>query len=76
MNHKNIVHLEGFIMERGFPTLVSLWAEKGSLRNLIKLQQEYDTVQMVRLDLSTDLINTHHELRLKVLPKASHICIP
>lgn len=49
IEHKNIIQLEGYVLENGFPTIILEWAEGGTVIEYIKANPDCDLVEIVCL---------------------------
>ena len=45
--HKNIIALEGYILEDGIPAIVSLWASGGTMVEYVKDHPDCDVPKIV-----------------------------
>ena len=48
LNHSNVVKLEGYSIEDGFPSLISEWAEHGTVVEYAKNNIDKDAIAIVR----------------------------
>lgn len=45
--HENIIKLEGFILENGFPAVVSMWEMGGTVVEYVKGHPDCDMIRIV-----------------------------
>lgn len=45
--HKNIITFEGFSIENGYPSIVTEWADGGTVIQYIKLHEKCDLIEIV-----------------------------
>ncbi|KAI5120170.1 hypothetical protein M0805_008437 [Coniferiporia weirii] len=58
LDHPNILPLQGFIVERGLPLLVSEWMENGSVLDYVKCHPECDVMHLI-LGIAEGLVYLH-----------------
>lgn len=75
MTHENIVKLQGYTIENGYPSIVYGWSEGGTVNDYIKQHPECDRIKLVRTvrmdDHTFPLVQRQpcNFLRYMVLPK-------
>ena len=52
LNHENVIKLEGFMIERDYPSLITPWAEGGTLNEYIRKHRGCSLLPIVWLNFS------------------------